>query len=45
MHRARGVGDIGQNGTRARKQRGAGGQKAYTTRGSLEQLHAQLVLE
>ncbi len=45
MRRARGVGDVGQNGTRPRKQRGAGRQKAYTTRGSLEQLHTELVLE
>jgi hypothetical protein len=45
MHRARGGGDVGQNGTRSRKQGGAGWQKAYTARGSLEQLDAELVLE
>jgi hypothetical protein len=45
MHGARGVGDLGQNGTRARKQSGAGRQKAYPARGPLEQLHAEFVLE
>jgi hypothetical protein len=45
MRCARGVGDIGQNGTRSRKQRGARWQKANTTRCSLEQLHTELVLE
>jgi hypothetical protein len=45
MGGASSVGDVGQNGTRPRKQRGAGGQKAYTTRGSLEQLHTELILE
>jgi hypothetical protein len=40
-----GVGDVGQNGTRSRKQGGAGWQKAYTPRGSFEQLHTELVLE
>jgi hypothetical protein len=42
---ARGISHFGQDGTRARKQRGAGRQKAYATRGSLEQLHAELVFE
>jgi hypothetical protein len=45
MRGARGVGDVGQNGPRAREQRGAGRQEAYTTRGSLEELHTELVLE
>jgi len=45
MHGSRGVGDVGQNGTSSRKQRDAGWQKTYTTRVSLEQLHAELVLE
>jgi hypothetical protein len=45
MRCARGGGDIGQNGTRSRKQGSAGWQKAYTTRGSREQLHTELVLE
>jgi hypothetical protein len=45
MSCAGGVGDVGQNGARARQQRGAGWQKAYTPRGSLEELHTELVLE
>jgi hypothetical protein len=45
MRCARGGGDVGQNGTRSRKQRGAGWQKANATRGSFEQLHTELVLE
>jgi Major Facilitator Superfamily len=45
MRCARGGGDVGQNGTRSRKQRCAGGEKAHTARGSLEQLHTELVLE
>jgi hypothetical protein len=45
MRCAGGVGDVGENGTRSRQQGGAGWQKAYTARGSLEQLHTELVLE
>jgi hypothetical protein len=41
MRCARGISDFGQNGTRSRKQRGAGRQEADTTRGSLEQLHTE----
>ena len=45
MRCARGGGDVGQNGARSRKQRRAGWQKADPTRGSLEELHTELVLE
>src|SRR4051812_11621247 len=45
MGGASGVGDVRQNGARPGQQRGAGGQKANATRGALEQLHAELVLE
>jgi len=45
MRCARGGGDVGQNGTRSREQRRAGGQKAHPARGPLEQLHPELVLE
>ena len=45
MRCAGGVGDVGENGTRPWKQGGAGRKKADATRGSLEQLHTELILE
>jgi hypothetical protein len=45
MRRSGGIGHFGQNGTGSREQGGPGWQEADATRGPLEQLHAQLVLE